>query len=240
MIRTLLLCGLLAAPFSAAQAQTTTNATTPGPATTVAPVEPEPVLIAGCEDFGDQCSEGSGRASALTGSGAYIDQIGSSNRATISQRRGSNRTFAAVSQLGDDNVAVISQDSASAYAAIAQAGDENSASVTQSGSANNTALISQRGDGNQADVAQTSGFIGHVAAIQQTGYRNSISLNQGGEDNSAILTQDGDDNSMSVSQTSSGNALTWAQAGSNLGGSVTMDGESRALTIMQSNMYSPR
>jgi hypothetical protein len=233
MIRTLLLCGLIAAPLAAAQAQTPNISTTSTPAT--AAVDSEPVRITGCEGFGDDCAEEGDRAASLTGSGAYIDQIGSGNRTTIAQRRGSTQSYARVSQAGRDNEASITQDADSAFASIAQSGSENLAAIGQRGTAHNTAVIGQMGNGNQASISQTSDFIGHVAELRQTGDRNTIALSQSGENNSAILAQNGNDNTMGVDQTGSNNALTWVQNGSGLSGAtVTMDGVGRALTIMQS------
>ncbi len=172
---------------------------------------------------------------AIDRTGVFITQIGDTNRAVVTQN--SNRSYAQVVQAGANNVAILGQGAnGTHYAAIAQAGDENTLDAAQDGTGQTVLLLAQRGDGNGAIIRQTDvGSNYSAAAVQQSGNSNSIVLVQDGSDNQARLTQDGDDNEITATQLNNGNRLQWVQAGDGLSGVAVVQTGNGNLQITQSN-----
>jgi len=166
-------------------------------------------------------------------SGAFITQIGETNRAQVTQ--GSARSYARVVQSGEINIASIEQRAGGThYAATAQVGDKNEISAVQDGSGQTVLLLAQQGDRNSALVRQTdSGTAYSAAAIQQTGDGNRLTLVQDGSDNQARLTQEGNDNRLDAVQLGSGNRLEWSQWGDGLSGTQVVQTGNGALQITQ-------
>ena len=150
---------------------------------------------------------------AISGRTAYIEQIGDTNRATISQT--SDNAYGRVVQQGNENRAQIRQEgSATSYADARQTGNRNIASVLQNGGGQNVAYTLQTGSDNVLAVRQTAdGGLHNGAIASQQGERNLLSLTQEGSDNLAKLSQEGSDNQMTATQLGSGNRLTWTQQG---------------------------
>jgi len=172
---------------------------------------------------------------AVSGRGAFIDQIGNRNNARVTQS--SPDAYARIVQEGEDNDAdVRQQGSASSYLSARQTGSRNELSVTQEGNGQNVLHAVQQGNDNILAARQAAGsgpFNG--AILSQLGDRNSVALVQDGSDNRALLTQSGDDNAMTVAQFGDGNRLTWTQEGhgnSNLG--ITQTGSQTLLVTQQS------
>lgn len=153
---------------------------------------------------------------AVSGRGAFIDQIGNDQVATI--RQSAPNAYARVSQQGSSNEADITQDgSGSAYAQASQGGTGNFARVEQGGIGQNVVYLTQQGTGNWAWSNQAAmGALHNGARLLQSGNNNDMSLLQQGSDNRAVLTQEGDDNGMTAVQLGDGNRLTWIQQGNNL------------------------
>ena len=153
---------------------------------------------------------------AVSGRGAYIDQIGDSNEASIVQT--APDAYAKIVQQGSGNDADVSQmGSGTAYAAATQSGDSNFARLQQSGTGQNVVYATQEGSGNWLWSNQLAlGAVYNGARLTQSGDNNDMLLYQAGSDNLAVLTQQGDDNGMTAIQLGDGNRLTWLQQGDNL------------------------
>jgi hypothetical protein len=153
---------------------------------------------------------------AVSGRGAYIAQVGDANVATISQT--APAAFARADQSGDANEADITQGGGgTAYARTVQTGDHNFARVEQHGSGQNVVTLDQTGNGNWAWSNQNAiGAIHNGARLSQAGNDNDMMLTQDGGDNLAVLTQQGDGNGMTVAQLGDGNRIAWSQQGDNL------------------------
>jgi hypothetical protein len=166
-----------------------------------------------------------------TGSGAFIDQIGDANQATISQKR--NAQYARIDQNGDRNKATAGQSGTGAhYAKIDQEGDDNTATLTQSGTGTQVAYMTQDGLNNAMTVTQNGGLTTSGVAAMQIGDRNAMSLTQNGENNMARLTQNGSDNAMTAVQNGN-NQLTWTQTGSGLSDLQINQPAGQALLVTQ-------
>lgn len=148
--------------------------------------------------------------------GVFINQIGDNNVANVTQT--APNAFASVAQNGNSNDAELSQgDSGTGYIAATQTGDQNFAQLQQSGFGQNVLYATQNGTGNWMSSSQSAlGAIFNGAVLTQTGNYNDMSLDQDGSDNLAVLTQDGDNNGMTATQIGEGNRLIWTQEGSNL------------------------
>jgi len=165
------------------------------------------------------------------GSGAFIDQVGDANQATISQKR--NTQYARIDQDGDRNAATAAQSGTGAhYAAIDQEGDDNTLNLTQSGSGAQVAYLTQDGLNNAMTVTQNGGLTTSGVAAMQLGDRNAMSLTQNGENNMARLTQNGSDNSMTAVQNGN-NQLTWTQTGTGLSDLQINQPAGQALLVTQ-------
>jgi minor curlin subunit len=155
---------------------------------------------------------------------AHIAQIGDANVATITQTAANAR--AVVQQDGGRNSARVDQTGTSRESAeLIQAGDANQATATQSGSGGSAITIAQSGARNVATATQQAAGALNSAAISQTGNDNRVALAQDGGDNQAELSQSGNDNAITATQNGSGNRLIWTQQGnglSNLG--ITQSG----------------
>lgn len=146
-----------------------------------------------------------------TGRGAFIEQVGDANRATITQTR--NTQYARIAQTGDRNTATAAQSGTGAhYAAVAQEGSDNTASLIQSGAGAQVAYLTQDGSANVMTIKQNGGLTTSGVAAMQLGDRNTMSLTQNGENNMARLTQNGSDSAMTAVQNGN-NQLTWTQTG---------------------------
>ena len=176
----------------------------------------------------------------VSGRGAFIDQVGDSNRADV--RQTAPNAYARVEQNGSANEADVAQlGSGTAYAQSTQNGDGNFARIEQGGTGQNVAYLTQSGTGNWARSNQFAlGAIHNGAQLTQTGNYNDMSLLQDGSDNRAVLTQEGDNNGMTAAQVGDGNRLIWIQQGNNLSdlqvtqtGGVEKNGQ---LMITQTNM----
>ena len=167
-----------------------------------------------------------------TGRGAFVEQVGDANRATISQTR--NTQYARIAQTGDRNTASSDQGGSGAhYASISQEGDANVAALTQSGAGAQVAYLTQNGSGNSMSVDQHGGLTSSGVAAMQLGDRNAMSLTQNGENNMARLTQTGSDNAMTAVQNGN-NQLTWTQTGSGLSDLQIVQPAGQALLVTQS------
>jgi hypothetical protein len=167
-----------------------------------------------------------------TGSGAFIDQIGDANKATISQTR--NTQYARIDQTGDRNKATAGQSGIGAhYAAIDQKGDDNTATLNQSGTGTQVAYLAQDGLSNVVTVTQNGGLTTSGVQAMQLGDRNAMALTQNGENNMARLSQAGSDNAMTAVQNGN-NQLTWTQTGSGLSDLQITQPAGQALLVTQS------
>lgn len=145
------------------------------------------------------------------GRGAFIDQVGDVNDATITQT--SNTQYARIAQTGDRNTASVRQSGSGAhYSVIVQDGSDNTAALTQSGAGAQVAYLTQDGVANQMTIKQNGGLTTSGVEALQLGDRNTVSLTQNGENNMARLTQNGSDSTMTAVQ-SGNNQLTWTQTG---------------------------
>lgn len=173
-------------------------------------------------------------ASALAGpamaqSGVYVSQIGSGNKATVSQDESAVSGYAKIEQTGrgnedEGNVAVVTQKGGKHLALVTQSGTKNTTGLTQHGNFESQAVISQTGQDNLIGLTQTSSLASQFATLTQTGEGNKISLSQDGAENTANLTQTGDRNVLNLAQTGGGN-VTWTQTGNELSSlGVSVDG----------------
>lgn len=153
---------------------------------------------------------------AISRNAAYIDQIGDANVAQVSQT--ARIAYANVEQNGTANSVILSQDgNGVAYADARQTGADNYARIQQAGSGQNVAYLTQNGSSNWAWANQNAaGAIHNGARMTQTGNNNDMALTQSGSDNLAVLTQEGDGNGMSATQLGDGNRLAWTQQGTGL------------------------
>lgn len=167
--------------------------------------------------------------------GVFISQIGTTNRADVSQD--DSGSFARIIQNGADNSAELSQNGAGTHrASAAQEGDGNVLLAEQAGTGDTTLLFAQEGDTNSAILLQReTSALSSAAAILQSGDNNNLTLIQDGSDNQARLTQDGNANTMTATQLNSGNRLDWKQQGDGLSDlRITQEGGS-TMEITQSN-----
>lgn len=169
----------------------------------------------------------------VDGRGAYVTQIGQGDVARITQT--TPNASASVYQDGERNEATVSQTgTGSAYADVRQTGDRNSALVAQDGTGQNVLYLSQTGYQNIAAAGQTANGAMHNGAIlTQTGQYNEMALAQDGSDNLAALTQDGAGNAMTAAQTGDGNRLVWTQQGNNLPNLGVTQSGNQAIQITQ-------
>lgn len=154
---------------------------------------------------------------AVSGRGAFIDQIGQGATATIVQT--APNAFAKVVQSGGpgNEVDLTQRGTGAAFASINQSGSTQFTQAEQSGSGRNALWVTQSGTDNwlwSRQAADGSQFNG--AALRQIGNSNDMLLRQNGSDNLAVLTQEGHNNGMTVAQNGVGNRLTWNQQGSYL------------------------
>ena len=178
---------------------------------------------------------------AVSGRGAYINQIGDANVATIVQT--APNAYARVDQDGSNNEVDASQTGAgTAYAHATQSGAGNFARIQQSGSGQNVTYLTQTGTSNWAWSKQSAeGALHNGARLVQNGDNNDMLLHQEGSDNLAVLTQEGDGNGMTAVQLGEGNRLTWIQLGVNLNDlQITQTGGAEKggqLLVTQTSMY---
>jgi len=166
-----------------------------------------------------------------SGHGAFIDQIGDVNNATITQTR--NTQYARIAQTGDRNAASANQSGSGAhYGAIVQDGSDNTAALTQSGAGAQVAYLSQDGSANQMTVQQNGGLTISGVEAMQIGDRNTMSLTQNGENNMARLTQNGSDSTMTAVQNGN-NQLSWTQTGVGLSDLQITQPAGQALLVTQ-------
>ena len=131
---------------------------------------------------------------------ATIDQIGSSNSATVYQ---TGIADLAINMQGDSNVHVVNQRVIAPFAPENQAdtssfGDFNSVTLTQAGTGGNMAEVMQ--DGNQNAVTLSQNRQDAFASVMQTGDNNLLNLSQNGMGNSFQISMVGDFNSLSLTQ----------------------------------------
>ncbi|WP_395622492.1 hypothetical protein [Sphingomonas daechungensis] len=153
---------------------------------------------------------------AISKNAAYIDQVGDTNVATVSQT--ARVAYAEIDQDGGGNRTVLSQNGVGeAYASVSQKGSVNFAQVQQGGSGQNVLYLDQSGNSNWAWANQNSaGEVYNGARMSQSGNYNDMALVQDGSDNLADLKQVGDQNGMSATQVGDGNRLAWTQQGTGL------------------------
>jgi hypothetical protein len=170
----------------------------------------------------------------VSGRGAYVEQIGDSNRAGIAQSAAN--AYAHARQQGSRNEIDIHQKgNARSYLDALQDGYRNRATMVQGGTGQNVTYLVQDGDRNLANLNQSSGsglFSG--AVMTQMGNDNQMNLTQNGSDNRAKLTQDGNANTMTASQQGNGNRLIWSQEGNNLSHVAITQSGAGSLQINQS------
>lgn len=154
---------------------------------------------------------------AVSGRGAFIDQVGQGATASIVQTA-PNAYARVVQNDGPGNeVDVTQRGTGTAYASITQSGSTQFARTEQAGSGRNALWVTQSGTDNwlwSRQFADGAPFNG--AALRQVGNSNDMLLLQTGSDNLAVLSQEGDGNGMTVAQNGVGNRLTWKQQGSYL------------------------
>lgn len=153
---------------------------------------------------------------AISANAAYIDQIGDANIAQVTQT--ARVAYAKIDQDGDGNSVILSQNGmGKAYADVKQTGTENLARLQQGGSGQNVIYLQQSGSSNWAWANQNAtGAIFNGAKMTQAGNNNDMALIQDGSDNLADLSQTGDDNGMTAVQLGDGNRLAWTQKGNGL------------------------
>ena len=168
------------------------------------------------------------------GRSVYISQIGDANVATVTQT--APNASARVDQAGSGNRAEAAQGGGTASLVVTQAGELNVVGVRQGGFGGNVLTIGQTGTGNRLTADQTaSRAIGNGAILSQIGGDNRMALTQNGGDNSAMLAQNGDGNRMTAVQNDTGNRLVWTQAGSNLSDLAITQSGAAAMQITQTN-----
>ena len=165
---------------------------------------------------------------AAAQSSVFIEQIGSGNTATVTQRgdgNGRHGLGGRVRQEADDGSAQVFQD-----------GPDNDFSIRQTGQGPHTAILTQTGADNRATFRQED-FGPNLAAVMQTGDGNSANVRQsgvaGGQGNSYGLTQDGDNNTASVEQEGDNNTSVQQQAGSNNAMAAQQLGDNNTLSQIQ-------
>lgn len=178
---------------------------------------------------------------AVSGRGAYIDQVGDRNVATV--RQTAPNAYARVTQNGVGNESDVTQaGTGSAYVSATQSGDANFARISQAGNGQNVVYLNQTGTQNWAWSNQNAvGAMHNGARLTQIGNNNDMALTQDGTDNLAVLTQEGDNNGMSATQLGAGNRLVWTQQGTNLTDlKITQTGgadKNGQLLITQTSIY---
>jgi hypothetical protein len=165
--------------------------------------------------------------------GAFINQIGEQDVATITQSASSQ--YARVDQTGDRNDAAVAQGGSGAhYALVAQQGDYNELDLAQSGVAAQVAFVQQSGRFNEMALDQRGGSVGSGVVASQLGTGNAMELTQAGNNNQARLVQNGSGNEMTASQTGNNNQLSWTQNGDNLSDLAISQTGGRAMQVTQS------
>ena len=172
----------------------------------------------------------------VSGRGAYISQIGEANVATVTQT--APNALAIVDQDGARNEANVTQKgSGLGYVKAGQTGVANSAAVVQDGSGQNVLYLNQNGTANIATSRQNaSGAVHNGAVMAQVGNGNDMSLTQDGSDNRALLSQEGDGNAMTAVQNGDGNRLIWSQQGINLSNLQITQSGAQAMQITQTGV----
>jgi hypothetical protein len=172
----------------------------------------------------------SAQSGSMADRSVYIEQIGDSNEARVTQSGAAARTD--LHQAGNRNRIVVTQDGSGSIKSR-QSGDSNLAILAQAGSGQNAITLSQNGSFNAAAVRQNNGGIaGNAAQLLQDGQRNQLDLTQNGGGNVANLAQQGDQNQLTAIQ-SGGQQLTILQQGSGL--SFQLDQGHPSLSITQVN-----
>lgn len=162
-------------------------------------------------------------------SGVYVSQIGSGNKATVSQDESAVSGYAKIEQTGtgnesDGNVAAFTQKGGKHWAQVTQSGIKNTTGLAQEGSFESRAIISQTGQNNLIGLTQISTLASQFASITQTGEGNKVNLSQDGAPNSATLSQNGDRNVLNLAQ-NGGSTISWTQTGNDLSSvGVSVDG----------------
>lgn len=165
--------------------------------------------------------------------GAYIEQIGQSSEATITQN--SSSQYAGIAQDGGENTALISQQGdGEHYARVEQTGDFNEVDLTQDGSAALIAILTQSGTGNIMAISQDGAMETSGVLARQLGDSNEMNVVQSGGNNRADLLQDGSGNLMTATQEGGGNQLAWSQLGDNLSDLQIKQNGNQALQVTQS------
>lgn len=165
-------------------------------------------------------------------SGAFIAQIGDQNSAVIRQQ--SSSAYARFDQTGDRNRGTSDQRSGGDhYLSATQTGDDNIVIADQNGTVGHVAIISQSGNANAAAIDQRNGAARNGVLVRQTGDDNLLAMLQDGSDNQTLLTQEGDGNEMTAAQTGDGNRLIWTQRGNNISNlNITQSG-AQAMSVTQ-------
>jgi hypothetical protein len=165
--------------------------------------------------------------------GAFIDQVGDANTATITQT--TSDQYARIGQSGGANTATIAQGGTGAhYATADQIGDGNALSLSQSGVGVQVAILKQDGSGNAMMLGQNGGALSSGLFAAQTGDYNRMTLTQSGDSNQAALIQNGDGNAMTVDQEGANNQLAWTQNGDNLSDLQITQSGNTAMQVTQS------
>ncbi|TLX53666.1 hypothetical protein DN826_17280 [Stutzerimonas nosocomialis] len=136
--------------------------------------------------------------------------------------------LAEVIQTGDANLAEQIQQGSNLQSVIEQYGHQNSAHTDQTGPGLYTlqASVTQYGASNSTDVRQShTREAGNVTAqVEQSGYLNTVVLEQVDAGMNAVIYQQGANNTVNASQTYVGNTLTVESVGQNNQVNALQDG----------------
>lgn len=150
----------------------------------------------------------------------------SGNTATVTQSAG-NDQIGAIGQLGDDNLADLTQ-----------SGTQNAGLVLQGGEAKNMADIDQTGSQGiviLGQLGEIGGTMGNTANITQGGTENAMLIGQGGQDNTATIDQKGTGNGLVGGSTLEG-GIAVGQYGSGNDVKVDQNATTSAVIIGQGNI----
>lgn len=181
---------------------------------------------------------------------AFIDQVGSKNNGTISQRQGApsgtELSYHRIEQNGRDNFSRLTsydggnsgyvdqdgirndakgnQTNSGHYLKIAQTGNDNEALVDQLGGFDNSSYVIQKGNENNAKTWQRGEM--NFARVEQDGIGNLATQ----------VTQDGTFNNLNILQDGNSNTSILNQLGDNHKGTVDILGDGNTTILNQSGM----
>ncbi len=99
----------------------------------------------------------------------------------------------------------------------------------------NSVAVSQTGDGHTLFLNQSSGVMGAIALLDQSGSGHSAGIAQLGDFNAAHVTQLGADNALSLQQSGHGNGFSIVQDGTGLGLGASQYGGAQIIITQRNN-----